>query len=118
VAIVIILYHLNLYHFSVLMGWMQQGACVIQPSSMLFGADELASMIQHCGLTHLAQFAAFLAAKLREAKSNDKLMSLLSSLDDVVYSGMPLAPEEEDWAYRNGISVRVSAFLAYDCVII
>jgi hypothetical protein len=48
-----------------------------------------------------------LASHLRASRQDPKLLSLLLSLDEVLYSGMPLAREEEEWAYRNGIKLRV-----------
>lgn len=65
-------------------------------------------MIHRCGLNRLNQFATFLANNLRASRSDPKLLSLLSNLDDIVYSGLPLAREEEEWAYKNGMKLRVS----------
>ncbi|KAF7307018.1 Acetyl-CoA synthetase-like protein [Mycena indigotica] len=89
-----------------LIGSLQHGSCVIQPSTISFSAQELAAMIQRCGLNRLNQFAAFLANHLRAARQDAKLLSLLCSLDQVLTSGMPLAREEEDWAYANGIKLK------------
>ena len=86
------------------------GDIFIEPCKVLIDCniDEFKSMVEDCHLTHLSQFAAFLSAKLRAAKSDSTLLQLLRSMDDVIYSGMPLPAEEEDWAYRNGIQIRVS----------
>ncbi|KAJ7225415.1 hypothetical protein GGX14DRAFT_638581 [Mycena pura] len=89
-----------------LIGSLQHGSCVIQPTAISFSAEELVAMIHRCGLNRLNQFAAFLANHLRAARLDPKLLSLLCSLDEVLYSGMPLAREEEEWAYRNGIKLR------------
>lgn len=86
---------------------LQHGTCVIQPTQISFSSEELVAMVHRCGLNRLNQFAAFLANHLRASRLDPKLLSLLSSLDEVLYSGMPLAREEEEWAYRNRIKLRV-----------
>jgi len=89
-----------------LIGSLQHGSCVIQPTQISFSSEELFAMVHRCGLNRLNQFAAFLASHLRASRQDHKLLSLLLSLDEVLYSGMPLAREEEEWAYRNGIKLR------------
>jgi len=89
-----------------LIGSLQHGSCVIQPTQISFSSEELVAMVHRCGLNRLNQFAAFLANHLRASRLDTKLLSLLTSLDEVLYSGMPLAREEEEWAYRNGIKLR------------
>ncbi|KAJ7706068.1 hypothetical protein B0H17DRAFT_609147 [Mycena rosella] len=89
-----------------LIGSLQHGSCVIQPTQISFPSEELVAMVHGCGLNRLNQFASFLANHLRASRLDPKLLSLLCSLDEVLYSGMPLAREEEEWAYRNGINLR------------
>ena len=91
----------------VLLGAMQHGTCTIQPSKIAFDADELSWMVNKCGLNRLNQFATFLAANLVVARSNPKVAAIFQSLDEVLYSGLPLAVEEENWAYKNGVKLRV-----------
>lgn len=98
----------NLRLLLVLIGTLQYGSCVIQPTKISFSSEELIDMIHRCGLNRLNQFATFLANNLRASRSDPKLLSLLSNLDDIIYSGLPLAREEEDWAYKNGMKLRVS----------
>jgi hypothetical protein len=93
----------------VLLGSLQHGACTIQPTKIAFTSDELVDMIHRCGLNRLNQFATFLGAHLRNSRNDSKLLALLGNLDEVIYSGLPLAREEEDWAYRNGIKLRVGS---------
>lgn len=95
----------------VLLGSLQHGTCTIQPTSMAFGTEEFIDMIQRCRLNRLNRFGAFLAMQFRAAKQDPKLTSLLCILDDVLYSGMPIPREEEEYAYRSGISLRVSFLL-------
>jgi hypothetical protein len=61
-----------------------------------------------CGLNRLNQFASFLSGHFRNARQDAKLLSMLLSLDDVLYSGLPLSQEEEQWALKSGIKLRVS----------
>jgi hypothetical protein len=64
-------------------------------------------MVSRCSLNRLNQFAAFLAAHLRESRTDSKLLSTLSAVDEVLYSGLPLPRDEEAWAYKNGIQLKV-----------
>ncbi|KAG7099318.1 hypothetical protein E1B28_001176 [Marasmius oreades] len=89
-----------------LMGYIQHGSCVVQPTTISFSSEELMDMIHHCGLNRLNQFAAFLAMQLRSSRNNPKLLSMLADLDEVLYGGMPLPQEEQEWALRNNINLR------------
>ncbi|ESK98305.1 amp- ligase [Moniliophthora roreri MCA 2997] len=89
-----------------LTGSLQHGSCVIQPTTISFSSEELIDMIHRCGLNRLNQFAAFLASQLRASRNNPKLLSMLSNLDEVLYSGMPLPREEQEWALRNNINLK------------
>lgn len=90
------------------LGSMQHGACTIQPTKINFSPDELAQMITRCGLNRLNQFAAFLAMMIRNSRQNPKLLSLLRSLDEILYSGLQLPRDEEQFAYANGLKLKVS----------
>lgn len=65
-------------------------------------------MIRNCGVNRLNQFATFLAQHVRNSRQNPKLLALLQTLDEALYSGLALPREEEDWAHANGIRLRVS----------
>jgi acyl-coenzyme A synthetase/AMP-(fatty) acid ligase len=65
-------------------------------------------MIRDCGVNRLNQFATFLAQHLRNSRQNPRLLALLQTLDDALYSGLALPREEEEWAHGNGIRLRVS----------
>lgn len=95
----------------VFIGTLQYGSCVVQPTTISFSSEELVDMVNRCGLNRINQFPTFLASHLRKSRDDPKLLSMLSNLDDVLYSGLPLPREEEDWAYRNGIKLRVSLLL-------
>jgi len=92
---------------TVLLGSIQHGSCTIQPTVIGFSSEELIDMISRCHLNRLNQFAAFLMNHLRNAKQDAKYLSILKGLDDVIYSGMPLPLEDEQWALKNGINLRV-----------
>lgn len=92
----------------VLIGTLQHGSCVIQPTVIAFSPEELVDMIHRCHLNRLRQFAAFLAMQLRASRHDTKLLSLLAGLDEVLYTGMALPREEEEWAYHSGLPIRVS----------
>jgi hypothetical protein len=74
-------------------------------------------MIQDCGVNRLNQFATFLAQHLRNSRQNPKLLALLQTLDDALYSGLALPREEEEWARGNGIRLRVSFISISDTIL-
>ena len=97
-----------IFHFPVFIGTLQHGSCVIQPTAIGFSSEELIDMIRRCGLNRLNQFASFLSVHFRNARQDAKLLSMLLGLDDVLYSGLPLSHEDEQWALKVGIKLRVS----------
>ena len=95
----------------VLLGSIQHGTCTVQPSKQAFSSNELSLMIRNCGVNRLNQFATFLTQHLRNSRQNPKLLALLQTLDEALYSGLALPREEEEWACANGIGLRVSFIL-------
>lgn len=89
-----------------LMGFLQHGSCTIQPTQLPFSSNEPLDMVHRCGLNRLNQFASFLGTHLRNARSSPALLAALGSLDELLYTGLPLAVEEEAWAYANGIPIK------------
>ncbi|KAI0788607.1 hypothetical protein C8Q75DRAFT_793759 [Abortiporus biennis] len=86
-----------------LWGSLQHGSCTIQPTKLPFPTEELMDMISICGLNRLNQFATFLSTQLRASRKNTKLLDMLKGLDEVVYSGLALPHEDEEWAKKNQI---------------
>lgn len=86
-----------------LIGSLQHGSCTIQPSQIAFSSDELVDMVLRCNLNRLHQFATFLGIHLRNSRLNPKLVAILQSMDQVLYSGLPLPREEEQWAIKSGL---------------
>jgi len=93
----------------VLLGNLQHGSCTIQPSKIAFSTDELVEMVERCGLNRLNQFSTFLSTHLTTSRRDARILALLSNLDEVIHSGLPLPREDEDWAYRNKINLKVRA---------
>ncbi|TFK57163.1 acetyl-CoA synthetase-like protein [Heliocybe sulcata] len=89
-----------------LLGSIQHGSCTIQPTKIGFSSEELADMVRRCDLNRLHQFASFLGIHLRNSRLNPKLVALLQSMDQVVYSGLPLPRDEEEWAAKSGLQIR------------
>ncbi|GLB44400.1 putative amp- ligase [Lyophyllum shimeji] len=89
-----------------LLGSLQHGSCTIQFTAQSFPSTELIDMIHHAGLNRLNQFASFLGNHIKAARMDPKLLTLLAGLDDILYSGLPLPREDEEWAYKNGLKVR------------
>lgn len=92
--------------YSLLIGSLQHGACTVQLTRIMFSSEELLDMIQHCGLNRLNQFSTFLTNHLRQSRQNPKLLKALRHLDEVLYSGIPLDRDDENWAYQNGLKVK------------
>jgi len=95
----------------VLIGTLQHGASIVQPSKMPFSSQELMDMIHFTGLNRLYQFAAFLSAHLRVSRQDPKFLSMLAGLDQVLTCGMPLSREDEQWALSNNLRLVVRWFL-------
>jgi hypothetical protein len=94
----------------VLIGTLQHGASVVQPTKMPFSSQELMDMIHSTGLKRLYQFAAFLSVNLRASRKDPKLLSMLASLDQILTCGMPLSREDEQWAIANNLRLVVRYF--------
>lgn len=95
------------FPFQVLIGALQHGTCTVQPTKIAFSSEELVDMIQRCGLNHLSQFSTFLSSHLRNARLCPKLLEQLRSLSEIIYSGLPLHREDEEYAYRNALKIKV-----------
>lgn len=63
-------------------------------------------MIRDGGLNRLNQFPAFFAVHARAARLDPKLLALLRSLDEILYSGQAMSREDEEWAYANDLPLR------------
>lgn len=92
----------------VLLGALQHGACTIQPTKIAFSSEELVDMIHRCHLNRLNQFSTFLSSHLHNARLHPKLLEQLRSLSEIIFSGLPLHREDEEFAYRNGLKIKVS----------
>ena len=92
----------------VLLGSLQHGSCTIQPTKISFSSEELADMVKLAGLNRIHQFGSFLSMHIRHARQNPKLLALLQSLDTIIFSGLPLPREDEEYAYNNGLKLVVS----------
>lgn len=93
---------------SAFLGYFQHNSCVVQPTVLAFPSDELVDMITRCGLNRLNQFATYLTIHLKNSRRDVKLLSLLTQLDEILYTGLPLNRDEEAWAYQNHLNLRVS----------
>lgn len=63
-------------------------------------------MVNTLSLNRLNQFSTFLSNHLRNSRQNPKLLDLLKGLDEVLFCGLPLDRDEEEWAMRNGLRLR------------
>jgi hypothetical protein len=91
----------------VLIGSLRHGTCTIQPSKIAFSSEELIDMVHRCHLNRLNQFSTFLSIHLRNSRSHPKLLGCLQGLDEVLFSGLPLNREDEEFGYRSGLKLKV-----------
>jgi len=63
-------------------------------------------MIHRCQLNRLNQFSTFLSSHLRNARLHPKLLEQLRSLSEIIFSGLPLHREDEEFAYHNGVKIK------------
>lgn len=63
--------------------------------------------VERCGVNHLAQFPTFLSKHLQQSRQDARLLSILRGLDEIIYGGLPLAREDEEWACQKGIKLLV-----------
>ncbi|KAJ8090643.1 hypothetical protein PM082_018200 [Marasmius tenuissimus] len=89
-----------------LIGSLQNGACVVQPTSMPFSSQELKDMISNAGVNRLWAFAAFLSLHFKSSRQDPKFESMLAGLDEILTSGMPLPREDVQYATTAGFALR------------
>ncbi|TFY61926.1 hypothetical protein EVJ58_g4190 [Rhodofomes roseus] len=89
-----------------LIGALQNGTCTVQPTQIAFSSTELVEMIRQCGLNRLTQFATFLSMHLRNSRNDPDLLAHLNGLDEILFAGIALPQEDEDWARRHGLPLR------------
>ncbi|KAF8446057.1 hypothetical protein L210DRAFT_3725570 [Boletus edulis BED1] len=89
-----------------LIGALQHGSCTVQPTKIAFSSEELVDMIHRCHLNRLNQFPTFFSSHLRNARLHPKLLGQLQTLDEIIYSGLPLRHEDEEFAYHNGLKIK------------
>ncbi|KAJ7597639.1 hypothetical protein C8J56DRAFT_325130 [Mycena floridula] len=92
---------------TILLGSLQHGTCTVQPTNtMTYDSAEFVEMVVKLKLNRLNQFPSFLSHRLTEAKQDPKLLSILTQLDQVLYTGMPLPAAIQDFAYKSGIPLK------------
>ncbi|KAI0675355.1 acetyl-CoA synthetase-like protein [Trametes maxima] len=89
-----------------LAGYLQHGACTVQPTKLAFTPGDLKDMVDRCGLTHVNLYATFLTRHLHASRDDPTLLSALRQLDKIFYSGLPLAADDEAYAYEQDIPIR------------
>ncbi|KAI0645753.1 acetyl-CoA synthetase-like protein [Trametes meyenii] len=89
-----------------LTGYLQHGACTVQPTKLAFTPEDLKDMVARCGLTHLNLYATFLTRHLHASRDDPALLSVLRQLDKIFYSGLSLAADDEAYACEQGIPIR------------
>ena len=87
-------------------GSLVHGSCIIQPTKIAFSSEELSDMVQRCSLNRLNQFSTFLTIHLNGARQDPKILATLRNLDEIIFSGLPLPREVEEWAYSNSLPMR------------
>ncbi|KAJ7647167.1 hypothetical protein FB45DRAFT_1099969 [Roridomyces roridus] len=97
----------HIFQNFMLIGYLQHNACTLQPVANPYTSEQLIEMIQDCHLNRLNIFASFLANHLRNSRQADsKLLKMLVNMDEIIYSGLALPREEENYAYSQGIKLK------------
>ncbi|CDO77060.1 hypothetical protein BN946_scf184473.g4 [Trametes cinnabarina] len=91
--------------FHISLGCIYTGACLVQSSSASIPAQEFVGMTRACGLNRLAVYATFLSKLIKAAKEDDAVQNALKGLHDIVHTGVSLPKEDEEWAFKNGLTV-------------
>lgn len=76
------------------------------PQALPITIPELKLMQKEYGLTTLFLFSSYLGAVIRESRTDPDLLKVLQSLNSVLYGGLPLEPEEAEWARAQGVRLR------------
>jgi hypothetical protein len=74
-------------------------------------------MIIRCRMNRLNQFAPLLAANIRAARQNPKLLGMLRGLDEILFTGLTLPREDEAWAYSQGLPLKVRSSLNFEMIL-
>ncbi|KIP04376.1 hypothetical protein PHLGIDRAFT_120740, partial [Phlebiopsis gigantea 11061_1 CR5-6] len=84
------------------------GACTAQASSMAMAPAEMLHMVRACGLNALVQYGTFVAAHIRAARDGDAhVRDALHAFRQILYTGVALPDEDEQWAADEGLSMSV-----------
>ncbi|KAF9027544.1 acetyl-CoA synthetase-like protein [Hymenopellis radicata] len=84
--------------------------CMVQTSSMGMSTEELLTITMHCGVNQVVLYAPFLASHIRNAKDSPEVLEILRNCRQIIYTGVALNPEEEQWAFLNSLPITVRNF--------
>ncbi|KAJ7182755.1 hypothetical protein C8R43DRAFT_868796 [Mycena crocata] len=82
-----------------------RGYCTAQSPTMGMSTEELMRMVKTCGLNRMAVYATFLSIYIKAAHTDPNVLRALQSFRQIVYAGVALNREDEEWAYTNRLPV-------------
>ncbi|KAL0568980.1 hypothetical protein V5O48_012989 [Marasmius crinis-equi] len=100
--------------FTVSIGAMACGTCIVQQTSLSPSSEEYKSMFDLAGLTRSGILAPSLSRLFREARTDPELSNLFKSLDSIIFAGAGLPSDDLEWARINRIKL-MSAYGTTEC---
>ncbi|KZT05903.1 acetyl-CoA synthetase-like protein [Laetiporus sulphureus 93-53] len=88
-----------------LAGALEHGSCTVLYTKQAYSSDELLDMMHRCGLTRMNIFPTFLSVHLKNSRRDPRLLAGLQALDEILVTGLPMSPEDQQWVRSNGINV-------------
>ena len=64
-------------------------------------------MVETCGLNRLVQYGTFISAHIRAPQKYDGVKKSLQDMRQILYTGVALNPEDEEWAVENDLKLTV-----------
>ncbi|KAL0568069.1 hypothetical protein V5O48_013922 [Marasmius crinis-equi] len=100
--------------FTVSIGALAHGTCIIQQTSLRASSEEYKSMFNLAGLTRSGILAPLLSQLFGEARADPELSNMFKSLDSIAFGGAGLPSDDLEWARINNIKV-ISAYGTTEC---
>jgi acyl-coenzyme A synthetase/AMP-(fatty) acid ligase len=92
---------------SAYMGAISTGDCIVQ-APMGFSTNQLMKMVVEFGLNTLMLYAPFAATHIMQGRERPDVLKALQSMRGVLYTGVALEPQIQDWAYEHNLPLQVS----------
>jgi len=90
------------------LGVIYTGSTFVQAkAAILLPPTELVAMVSVCSLNQLALYGTFLTDLIRAARADSNVRAALQKISRIIYTGVSMNKDDEDWANANGTKVMV-----------